>query len=518
MAIPETPGRIPDLSPLLPPATSAPLDLPRLVMRRAAWVAAAGVLLMLLLGLARVRDNVDDELAGARPLAELSERLSTLDRMDDAQARQALLAWARGTPPRHLRVRVVDSQGVLVMQAGPQPALLGPTGWLARLGDGLFAPAEPYAVAWSLPRPEGLPWSVTLSAAPESEHLEALANLWEGVLWLAAVAAGLLLVMAWNSRRAFAPLAALLAAIRDLEAPAGSGQLPRMRALPAMPIAELDTLASALRHLDEALATAQAQRQHLARQLLSLQEEERTRLARELHDEFGQRLTALRVNATWLGRRCAADPELLPVVQDMAGQCQQIQQDIRALLARLHPLPSRDEARSPGWTPLADLAEALRQLVNGWSGGRPDGLQVHLALQWQAENGPVEPDWHQAPPGLQLQAGAALALYRISQEALTNVARHAQARQARLRLSARRAGGASSSTHLLELTWSVEDDGVGLADAPAAFRRGNGLAGLQERLWSLAGELRVGSPAEGGPGCALSARLQLPCQLEEVSP
>ena len=90
----------------------------------------------------------------------------------------------------------------------------------------------------------------------------------------------------------------------------------------------------------------------------------------------------------------------------------------------------------------------------------------------------------------------------MSQEALTNVARHASASQVQLCLRLQPRGEGST------LDWSVEDDGCGIANLDEACRRGNGLAGLQERAWAFGGELHCG-PGAGGRGLRLSTRLPL---------
>ena len=90
----------------------------------------------------------------------------------------------------------------------------------------------------------------------------------------------------------------------------------------------------------------------------------------------------------------------------------------------------------------------------------------------------------------------------MTQEALTNVARHAQAQRAEVRLVWSR-----PAPQALALDWSVVDDGVGIADPTAALRRGNGLAGLKERAWAAGGDLQIGpAPDDGSPPSGL--RLQ----------
>lgn len=489
-----------------------PLDLPRLVMQRAAAMAVLGVLVLLLLGLVRMRDDVDEELQGARTLAQLSALLVGLSAQSDQQARLSLQDWRRTSDVRHLLVRVVDQHGRIVMVAGADHQMSTVLRGLAQAGARMFTATAPFTVTWALPRPEGGAWSVTLTPAPESERIEAMGSLLEGVALLGMVAVGMLGVMTWNTRRAFRPLDRLLDAINGLETADHRLADTAARRLPTMPIAELETIAAALRHLDDSLRAAQQQRRHLSRQVLSLQEDERARLARELHDEFGQHLTALRVNAAWLARRTADDAVLLPVVRDMAGQCELIQQDIRAVLTRLRPLPGFDADSASDDESLEQLGELLQGLIDSWqrTGGSDTGFT--LSLQLRRADG-AELDWDEHAPRWRLSREGVLSLYRISQEALTNVARHAGATKALLSLTVT-LPVATGQAALVD--WWLSDDGIGVRDPQAAFRRGNGLAGLSDRVWALGADLQLGTLDDSGarPGCRLSTRLSLPIRCE----
>ena len=474
-------------------------------MRRAGLVAALGVGVLLMLGLAGMHDDVEEEMAGARTVATLAERLAVLPAMSDEQARLALAAWHRDGVLRHLHVRVTDAAGGVVLADSPGRSPVWWSRWLAGLADSTaFAADPPFSMSWALARPQGGAWAVSLTAAPESERREAMHSLLGSVALLALVAAGMLAVMHWNTRQAFQPLSRLLDAIGGLESADGASN--SVRNLPAMPIAELETIAGALRHLDAALEAAQRQRRRLARQVLSLQEDERGRLARELHDEFGQQLTALRVNASWLNRRTADQPELQAVVRDMEGQCASIQQDIRAVLNRLRPLPgpAQNLGEDDGGESLDQLRTLLEGLVRGWQGSPGQGAAVQLrVVAGTTHDNTQDAVW---PVGLRLPRECVLAVYRISQEALTNVARHAQATEARLQLVVTPPARAGDP---VRLDWSVADDGIGLPDTAAALQRGNGLAGLKERVWALGADLQVvpSQPGTPRPGCRLSATL-----------
>ncbi len=476
-------GKLPEMK------AAAPIELPRVVMRGALAVAAIGVVLALLLGMWRARSDIREETEGAMVLA----RAMALLVHHDERPREALLAELSALPlgsqTRHLRLQVRDREGrALLAEAAPE-VLAPPLAGLTVLSRSIFPPPPPQTVSWPVALPGGERWTVELTAAPDSEQHEALAQLLELLLLLLAGSALLLAVLFWNVRRSFRPLRPLLDAIGSVE----HGDLAPLRALPAMPIRELDAIAAALRHLAGALEQAEAARRLLSRQVMTLQEDERHRLARELHDELGQHLTALRVDAAWLLRRVAGAPELQSVAGGMGAQCERIQQELRALLTRLRPLGSAADGEDET---VGRLRALLESLVAAW--GQSPGQPTRFTLAF--EPGALADE--QALP-----RELVLTVYRISQEALTNVARHAQARRAVLRVR----------FDAEALDWSVEDDGRGLPDA-AASQRGNGLAGVKERVWAAGGDLRAepvhpeGSPT---PGLRLAARLPLP-QTEEA--
>lgn len=467
-----------------------PMDLPRLLMRRAAAVGLAVLALALVLGLLRMRADMDDEFAAAQALAGMIVRLGGLATVDAATAMQALAEirlQADQQRPQHLQLLLQDAEGAALLPSGgpvtdaaPMRALLAVHRWLS-------PSTEARAQSWPLARPDGRAWTITLLASHESERREALLNLLGTLALLLLCVAGLLLVMRWNVRHALAPLDRLLAVIK------GSGGIDAhaLQALPPMPIHELERLAGALRQLGAALADAEGRRRLLGQQVLTLQEDERTRLARELHDEMGQRLTALRVDATWLARRLAGQADLAPVVQGMAEQCAGLQADVRGLLARLRPFEATGETVS-----LAQLCQMLAALAGSWqAAGRDGGLQVQLDLP---------PCGHGLADRLHLPQPLGLALYRISQEALTNVARHARAQQVVLRLACT---GDLVPGAPVRIDWSVQDDGIGLAQPALAQQQGNGLSGIQERVWAQGGELGF-EPGLQGRGLGLSAQCQ----------
>lgn len=485
-----------------PPAP--PLDLTRLVMRRAAWVVLAVLLGATVLGLVWVGRDIDEEADAAVALAQLVAGVSALSTMDDAEALRSLRELPATAPTRHLVLKVRTPTGLMVLGEAEPPPQRWPLEPILSLHRQLFSRTEPRAVSWALPRPDGRRWTVTLVTSHESERAEALSALLRMLLMLLVSAGGLLLVMRWNVRRALAPLDSLLQAIARIE----SGDDSAADALPPMPIRELESVARALRHLAAALRDAEAERRALGRRVMTLQEDERARLARELHDEFGQHLTALRVDAAWLARSGSnGHPQAAEVLASMTQHVQHIQAELRSVLDRLRPLHRHDEAaaaRGEGLFTLDSLAQMLRNLVEGWR-GRP-ALQHRVTLHLAAMDGAGRPGpWPADAATRPLPAPLGLAVYRITQEALTNVARHAGAQSAEVSLTWHDDG---------RLSWEVRDDGVGLPDPAAALLRGSGLAGIKERIWALGADLaaspaRPATPGATRPGLRLHAVLQV---------
>lgn len=482
------------------------LDLPRLVLRRAAVVASLALAAAVWLGWTSAAQDIEDEVQAARSLARTLQALNNARSPGQAHAALAQV----GTELRHLQLSVIDKQGRPVWaspeQAPPGPVMRQVLDWHRRWQA---LPAA-HTLRWSVnAEAEQGPWTVEVTVSPESERREALAD---GGRLLAVLVVGLLglwLALRLSTRRAFEPLAQLVQAI---EAMATQGARA-LRQLPAMPIRELASITQALQHLAADLDHAQSQRRFLSHKVQSVQEEERNHLARELHDEMGQRLTALRVDIAWLSRQLAHEPRLHAVVQAMNARCQEVQTDLRGVLTSLRPLGPAEAGES---IPLARLLHLLKDLVASWcSGAAAQDEQVlqpvlHLTQCDSDERSDCNEMTQSLRPLSLAQAATlvmspalALAVYRLSQEGLTNVARHARARRAELRLTLHLSEGEPIS-----LGWSLTDDGVGLPSQADVLHRGNGLGGMQERVWALGGEWRcepAGLPPN--PGLRLAARL-----------
>ena len=477
-------GKLPDVTARRSVDTPIPpMELPRLVMRGALAVVVAAFAIGLVLGLWRAHRDMSEELDGAIALARVSALLvnASTTRDDDLLT---LLGQAESSSDfRHLQVRVTDATGRVLTESRDEPPA-APLRLLVAMSDALLAPPASRSVSVTVPRPSGPPWTVEWIASHGSEQREALTQLAEDMAELALSAVLLLVVMRWHIRRSFNQLTPLLASIQRAE----RDDLVAMRELPRMAIRELEVIATALRKFATALARAESQRRVLRAQVLTLQEEERARIARDLHDELGQELTALSFDAAWLQCRTAGAPDIAAVAAGVSRHCTHIQKGLRSLLTRLRPMGT-DEGRSET---VGRLRTLLEELVRSWAEQPGSGTRYHLDFGRQG----IAED-------ASLPLETMLTIYRISQEALTNVARHAGANEAWLKVEFQ----GTSDSHAT-IAWTVRDDGCG-ADLGNAWLRGNGLAGLKERIWAAGGNLEIGPMPEARgptPGLWLHAR------------
>jgi PAS domain S-box-containing protein len=238
--------------------------------------------------------------------------------------------------------------------------------------------------------------------------------------------------------------------------------------------AELARTNAVLRAEVRERARAQGARDTLLRQLTTAQEEERRRISRELHDQMGQLLTGLQLGLRAL--RGEAPASLSPRLGGLEELGQRLARGMQHLALELRP-PALDSL---------GLAPALRGQLEEW--GERHGLEC---------------DFHALGlEGARLPPEVETTLYRVVQEGLTNVLRHAEARRVSLVLE-RRDGWVRAV---------LEDDGRGFdADAPPASSR-LGLLGMRERLALLGGTLEV----ESGPGQGTTLFARIPMAAERA--
>lgn len=224
-----------------------------------------------------------------------------------------------------------------------------------------------------------------------------------------------------------------------------------------------------------------AQKRELAQCLISLQESERLALARELHDELGQSCTAIRVETALLRHFAAGDRGAMLAAAGRADAAAQgLQQLVGGMLRRLRPAN----------LDTLGLSAALQELCEAWQERTGIGCRFQQEGDTEALGDAID-----------------ITIYRVAQEGLTNVARHARAGNVQVTLSRLSAA---------EVGLSVQDDGQGMD--PVAATRGLGLVGAVERAAAVGGELQVQTAP--GKGLTIGLRIPVPAPLadEAVAP
>ncbi|MDR3086605.1 MAG: response regulator [Azoarcus sp.] len=242
----------------------------------------------------------------------------------------------------------------------------------------------------------------------------------------------------------------------------------------------VDERTGQLRHSESALRDSQARLRELALFLQDVRENERTSIARELHDELGQALTALRIDLGWLRKHCAT------VAPDVHDFCARLDASHALVEHSIESLRRISEGLRPGMLDVLGLCAALE----------------HLTRQF-AERCAIACTFHADRDEYALDADQSIAVFRLVQEALTNISRHAHAHRVDIQIKE-----ADERLHLV-----VQDDGIGF-DARAS-RKGFGLLGMSERVSMLGGEMEV--DGNRGTRIAVSLPLTLPASLSNRS-
>lgn len=328
-----------------------------------------------------------------------------------------------------------------------------------------------------------------------------------GLAW--AVAAALAALLAWLLAAYIArPIAAVAAAMQrapegDARADLGAGRSDEIGVLASSFNAMAEDLSRHRRHLNELVEARTAELREanlrleaeigerekaedelrrsreelrgLASHLQSVREQERADIAREIHDELGQALTALKLDLHWAGQQVAAGRPgvAAPRIAAMSKSIDATVQSVRRISSQLRP-----------------------KLL--------DDLGLSAALEWQArefeQRTGVECRIRSDPDDIVLDPALSTALFRIFQETLTNVARHAGASRVDVVLTS--FGG--------KVEMTVTDDGQGIRPEQVSNGRSLGIVGMRERVRSLGGRLEI----NGRRGRGTSVRVSIPCPVE----
>jgi len=234
--------------------------------------------------------------------------------------------------------------------------------------------------------------------------------------------------------------------------------------LPAFDIAEWKRTSQAINALVSSQQATLAENKRLALKLMNAQEEEHRYISRELHDEFGQCLAGINAVTTSIAQTAKKEyPALLDEVSSISHITAHMMTALRDLLTRLRPADVDD----------LGLSTSLQQLVRSWNQRSGDQTQYHIKIDNTVDNLP-EP--------------LPVNLYRIVQECLTNIAKHARASNAGIELSL-------VTPDMVTLV--IRDNGIAEADS-FANSMGIGLLGIHERVTALGGNFTLHTEQAGG--------------------
>jgi len=242
--------------------------------------------------------------------------------------------------------------------------------------------------------------------------------------------------------------------------------------LPEFSINEYDSIAGAINHMTEVLDAANKENSALTQHSLEIQEEERQNLSQELHDELGQSLTAIKVMAVTAKNKKAETDQIADTIISI---CDHLIAVVRSMMRSLHPISLKE----------LGLKATLEDLLNQWAVRNPE-LKLTLECPDEVDN---------------LDHKMTIQIFRVIQECLTNVVRHADASQAVIKLTL---GHEPQQGPVLFL--DITDDGKGCA--PDSLKSGFGMLGMRERIKSLGGEFLIRTDSSKGLSVTASVPLR----------
>ncbi len=238
--------------------------------------------------------------------------------------------------------------------------------------------------------------------------------------------------------------------------------------LPDFSTQEYDSIGKAINHMNEVLKCTQQQNQALTQHSLEIQEEERQRLSQELHDEFAQSLTGIKVMAVAAGHEGADTKSITCTIVDI---CDHLMMAVRSMMKQLHPLILTE----------LGLKATLEDLINHWESKAP-AISFSLRVDDAVDK---------------LDKTIIIQVFRVIQESLTNIIRHANATSVSISLVLR------VESNTLDLLIVDNGQGCDLNTVSAGF----GLQGMAERVKLLGGEFQLES--QTGKGMQIKARVPI---------
>jgi two-component system, NarL family, sensor histidine kinase UhpB len=409
-------------------------------------------------------------LVGRQTIENAVERLQAAP--DPVRELGELIGSFRGN--RHLRVRDSRQEAGAAAPAVEKSVLGGVPAWFARvIGVGPETAQIPVAIS-------GHDYgTIVIETDPHNETLEVWNEFTDTLVTLAVFCGLTILLIYVFIGRTLRPLERMAVALEEI----GGGRY-RTRINGPLPL-ELSRLRDSFNRMAAQLATSDAENRRLNERLLSLQEQERAELARDLHDRVSPYLFAIGADAATALRLIEENrlTEASDHIHSITDAVRYIQRQIREMLGRLRPIGLAEFG----------LTDAIENLVAFWRRRRPE-IQYEVAVSAACKD---------------LGDVVGTTICRIVQEALSNAVRHAEAKLVTISVERSRDPRAESD----EISVIVSDDGRGMREPG---RMGYGLIGISERVGVLGGRLSFAN--QSGRGFRVAARLPVPTSVQPVEP
>lgn len=434
------------------------------IQRRLAVSITLVLALSLVLGFGltygHILSKVRTEMQAALKVGTVSALNTIDDKASDGDPEATLRSVVRDFDgDRHLRAVMIAPDGRTIAQSRLLPPEQSAPSWFYGM-----VVSRPPEVILDLPPRFASVGRLLLRADPHNEVAEAWSDLTLTLTIMAVFFAMVLALAGLTIRAALAPLRDICDAFLRI----GAGDLTA-RVEPHVS-RELRPLRDGFNFMAERLTAMGQQNRALTDQIITLQEEERAELARDLHDDVAPFVFAVGADAAMIRQYLAkgTTAEIGPRAEAIAEAVRHMQRHLKDVLRRLAPGALLD----------LGLSGAVDNLVGFWTQRRPD-LRFEIAVDEEPLDPPLD-----------------AVVFRVVQESVSNAVRHGDPKTIRVALSI--------NDDLVAAT--IEDDGVGFAEVGPRF--GFGLTGMNERVRSVGGTLTVRERPNGG-GAVVEARLPL---------
>jgi two-component system, NarL family, sensor histidine kinase UhpB len=361
---------------------------------------------------------------------------------------------------RHLKIELLDKQNKVLDSNHADRFNNEAPAWFERILNKTMPKWQPIIKTLSINNQ--LLAKLIITPDPSYEYAEIWKQMTDLLVLLALFFVCVNLMIAWAIAQALKPTETILSALDEIEKGHMEARLPQFQ------LPELARIGQKFNHMIETLQQSIYKNHALTQQLMTLQEAERKSLARDLHDEFGQCLTAINTDANVILKRAKIKyPELHNSALAITQLSRHLTDLVSGLLQRLRP----------GVLDELGLAVALHDLIDG-----AQARQTAVKFQLSIVNA-------EALEKNNVGETESLVIYRLVQECLTNIARHAVASQVNINVTPQQ----KSSQQGFAI--NVSDNGKGFILSEAD---GFGLLGMRERVEGLGGDFAIDSSQDKG--------------------